>query len=315
MPQVVTHNGKFHADEATAIAILSIAIESFSLRRTRDDALHEAADMRIDVGRKYNPDTGDFDHHQREPTLTYPDGLPMASAGLVWHTHGRAAAKHILLAQSPPIEVEDARLDDICQRVTDSLIRPIDLYDTGNAPEPRPDDVSISQVVAWLNPVNIPGVPPVAQDLEDSVFMQIVDFIGVLLMNRIMAAYAWSESHRVIEQLIEQQDTPLLILDQNIRWKDHALDLDTEKRLKLVTFPTAPDGNWMVQTVPISPDSFDSVIDLPEAWAGLDGQEFADATGVPDAVFCHNGRFVMAAKSREGAVNLANQALQIAGAI
>lgn len=313
MPQVVTHNGKFHADEATAIAILTLATEEFQLKRTREQAQHDAADIRIDVGRKYNPDTGDFDHHQREPTLTYADGNPMASAGLVWHTHGRHAVKHTLLAQSPPIEPDDDCMATICDRVSNALIRHIDLVDTGNAPDPRDDDVSLSKAIGWLNPVNIPGVPQTHQSVEDNAFMEGVQFITRLLMNQIVAAYAWTESRSVIAKLIEEQTSPLLVLDQNIRWKDHALALDTEKRIKLVTFPTSPGGNWMIQTVPVSPESFESILDLPQAWAGLDGQEFADVTGVGDAVFCHNGRFVMAAQSRDGAIQLANQALEIAG--
>jgi uncharacterized UPF0160 family protein len=50
--------------------------------------------------------------------------------------------------------------------------------------------------------------------------------------------------------------------------------------------------------------------DLPEAWAGLRDAELAAVTGVPDAGFCHNGRFIAAAKSFEGVRAMAKLALQ-----
>ncbi len=39
--------------------------------------------------------------------------------------------------------------------------------------------------------------------------------------------------------------------------------------------------------------------DLPEAWAGRADAELAEVTGVPDARFCHAGRFMAVAGSRE----------------
>jgi uncharacterized UPF0160 family protein len=55
-----------------------------------------------------------------------------------------------------------------------------------------------------------------------------------------------------------------------------------------------------LHTVSVSPDSFDARADLPEAWAGLRDAELAAVTGVADAGFCHNGRFIASAKSYEG---------------
>ena len=47
---------------------------------------------------------------------------------------------------------------------------------------------------------------------------------------------------------------------------------------------------------------------------GLPADKLAEASGVADAVFCHNGRFICGAKSREGAVRLAEAALAQAAA-
>jgi uncharacterized UPF0160 family protein len=49
---------------------------------------------------------------------------------------------------------------------------------------------------------------------------------------------------------------------------------------------------------------------LPAAWAGLRDDALASVTGVADATFCHNGRFIAAVKSYQGARALASLALQ-----
>jgi uncharacterized UPF0160 family protein len=66
----------------------------------------------------------------------------------------------------------------------------------------------------------------------------------------------------------------------------------------------------MLHTVPASADSFDARADLPEAWAGLRDAELAAVTGVPDAGFCHNDRFIASAKSYEGIRTMASLALK-----
>jgi uncharacterized UPF0160 family protein len=66
----------------------------------------------------------------------------------------------------------------------------------------------------------------------------------------------------------------------------------------------------MIHTVPVSADSFKARADLPLSWAGLRDAELAAVTGVADAGFCHNGRFIAAAKSFEGIRAMANLALK-----
>ena len=48
---------------------------------------------------------------------------------------------------------------------------------------------------------------------------------------------------------------------------------------------------------------------LPESWGGKQDEELAQATGVQDARFCHRGLFMITAKSKEGAIKLAELAL------
>ena len=56
--------------------------------------------------------------------------------------------------------------------------------------------------------------------------------------------------------------------------------------------------------------SFETRKNLPEAWGGLKDEEFVKVSEISDAVFCHRALFMAVAKSREGAVKLAEMALK-----
>jgi len=72
-----------------------------------------------------------------------------------------------------------------------------------------------------------------------------------------------------------------------------------------------PDGSWRLHTVSLSASNFfQNRKDLPAEWAGLRDEEMARISGVPDAMFCHNGRFLAVAKTKEGALALAGKALE-----
>ena len=68
-------------------------------------------------------------------------------------------------------------------------------------------------------------------------------------------------------------------------------------------------GEWQLNTVSRTLDSFVARRELPAAWAGLRGEALAAATGVPDAAFCHANLFIAIARSRDGAMRLLEQAL------
>jgi uncharacterized UPF0160 family protein len=70
------------------------------------------------------------------------------------------------------------------------------------------------------------------------------------------------------------------------------------------------EQRYMIHTVPMSTESFEARADLPAPWAGLRDADLAAVTGVPDAGFCHNGRFIAAAKSYDGIRTMARLALE-----
>src|SRR5210317_735779 len=83
-----THDGRFHADEIFALAVLNLFYPDLEIIRSRDENVNKNSDIIVDVGHVYDPDNLIFDHHQRSFSLKRDSGIPYASFGLVWKNYG-----------------------------------------------------------------------------------------------------------------------------------------------------------------------------------------------------------------------------------
>jgi len=88
--------------------------------------------------------------------------------------------------------------------------------------------------------------------------------------------------------------------------QEHLFELESvadEDKAIYVLYPDDTAGNWRIQAVPISADSFESRKALPEAWRGLRDDELVNVSGVPGCIFVHasgfiGGEFVLVYMSR-----------------
>ncbi|NCC71203.1 MYG1 family protein, partial [bacterium] len=112
---IVTHNEKFHADEIFACASLLLIFPDSEIIRSRDENDFRKADIRVDVGEKNNPETLDFDHHQRGGAGYRENGFPYASFGLVWKEFGKKICKN----------------EEISKKIDRKLVQTIDALDFG----------------------------------------------------------------------------------------------------------------------------------------------------------------------------------------
>ena len=76
-----------------------------------------------------------------------------------------------------------------------------------------------------------------------------------------------------------------------------------------VIYPRTSDNFWGVKAMKKDLRTFDNRKNFPENWGGLRDEELQKITGVEDAVFSHKGLFMVVAKTKEGAIKLAELAL------
>ena len=290
MTTVATHPGNFHADDVFAVAVLGLVHGPLEIVRTRDAAALAAADVRVDVGGRSDPAAGDFDHHQRGGAGERPNGIRYASFGLVWKAFGERLAG----------EGADA--------IDERLVQGVDANDTGQNISAalfagiRP--MSVSGVIAAMNAV---WDEELSAEEEDARFASAVELASSILERELAGARAHHRALALVHEAIGRSGDPRIVeLDRKLPW--HETVVTTAPEALYVVYPKS-DG-WGLQAVPKALGEFENRRDLPAEWAGHSGEDLAAVTGVPDAIFAHAKRFYASARSREGILALAAQALR-----
>ena len=308
---IVTHSGKFHADDAWAVAVLNVLFSGSELIRTRDPAVIEAADFAIDVGGLWDPASGRFDHHQTGFNGARPSGVPYASAGLVWKEYGARCVATLAAAHTGHALTEDGARNLACAIDAD-IVQYLDLSDVGAAKN-APGGYGLSAVVSGFNPNWLDeqrlGYGQQAEAYRLLQFRKAMALLTDVLINAVRYRVGAMLAVEQVRQSELLEDGKVLLL------KNSALPWTSVVRKEMPTVLFVISHNlaeqrYMIHTVPLSADSFKARADLPLRWAGLRDAELAAVTGVADAGFCHNGRFIAAARSFEGISAMANLALQ-----
>lgn len=290
--RVATHNGSFHADDVFAVAVLQLLHgEALQIVRTRDAEQLAAADLRVDVGLRSDPATGDFDHHQRGGAGERPNGIRYASFGLVWRAFGAQLCGSEEIAQDLDLlVVQGVDANDVGQTIVESLVGHV-------------TPLTVSHAIGMMNP-NWDEDGSAAG--KDAAFLEAVALARGVLERAVRAAQAQARAAELVRSAIARAEDPRLIeLDRGMPW--HRELLANAPDALFVVYPREED--WGLQAVPRVLGEFANRKDLPERWAGMTDAALADVTGVADARFCHAGRFMAVAGSRDGALALARQAL------
>ncbi|PIQ68086.1 MAG: metal-dependent hydrolase [Candidatus Taylorbacteria bacterium CG11_big_fil_rev_8_21_14_0_20_46_11] len=285
---IVTHDGKFHADDVFSVALLKRIYGDATISRTRKAEDIGRADVVVDVGGVYDEALGRFDHHQKGGAATRENGIPYASFGLVWRAYGEKLCT-------------DA---SVARRVEEVLVLSIDANDNGvDLSTPTIADVSGYELSDAIRAF----VPTWQEDesVLEGLFADAVAFASHIIEREIIRAEAFVAGERAVRSAYEKaSDKSLVILDEDYSWKSILAKLPEPL---YVIHPQ--NGTWRLCSVRDNPHQFENRKDLPEAWAGLRDEALASVTGVFDAVFCHRNRFMAVARTREGVLALAKKAL------
>jgi uncharacterized UPF0160 family protein len=290
---VVTHYRDFHADDVFAIAIIKILFPKINITRAEfnDKKTIEKADIRVDIGGKYNPETLDFDNHQSEGAGFRDNSIPYASCGLVWHHFGMEIVKDLT----------------IFEEIDKKIIQTIDAVDNGveisEVKIIRP--YTISDYIFSLNP----QWPDENLKNFDKKFKYAVEFAVHVLNTEIDKIRRRLDSEiKLKEYIIKNDNKNYLIIEEDLPWKDYVI---SNTSYKFVIKHDSITKRWNINAVPLIVDSFDTRDSFPKNWSGLRGEELERVSGVNGAIFCHRGLFFAVAKTKENAIELVERALNI----
>lgn len=300
MLKIGTHSGSFHADDAVGISILRILNQDAEIIRTRDAEVLAGCDYVVDVGGVHDPKAGRFDHHQKGFSKKRENGTPYAGAGLVWAEFGEAFVRKV----SPELTAEQVAF--VAETVDTVLIQYVDAVDSGVF-VPGPIEFGLASIIGNFNAVwtDIEG-------LDDYRFEQASHLAGMALVSLVRAQAAEQLAGERVRSAPQLCDGRVLVLDTP-RLPFERYVAEEMPEVLYVVYPESRGQQYQVKVVPAVLGTFEARRDLPAAWAGLRDSALAEVTGVSDAVFCHNGRFICGAQSREGAIALASLALTLEG--
>jgi uncharacterized UPF0160 family protein len=292
MFNVGTHNGPFHADETLACAVLlALALKQgggYEVVRTRDPKVLETCGIVVDVGGVYDNDKCRFDHHQIEgKPVDRENGVPFSSAGLVWKHFGRDLVS----------------CNEVHKLVDEKLFQAVDSLDNGYGERnivAGLEHVTFSDVVSGFNPTWQEDTSPAAFDAR---FTDATKF-AMAVLNRTIAE---CEAAFAAQSLVtSQKGESVIVIDRYAPVMDTIIE--TSATAQFLVYPS-PGGEWMIQCVPPAKGSFAQRKPLPAEWAGKRGKDLDAVTGEDGGIFCHAGRFIAGASTKEQAIRLAQMAL------
>jgi len=285
---IVTHNGKFHADDVFAVATVSLVFgKKFRLIRTRDENIISKGDIVIDVGGVYNNKRNRFDHHQMLGAGKRKNGIPYSSLGLVWKKFGREVCG-------------DKKISDYLDK---RFIQQIDAVDNGfdiaklkfDVPSYNISDVIDAWVPAWDEKVD-----------TDKAFQKAVDIAKKILQREIIKAKSKFKAEKFVKAAYyKSRDKRIIVLDKY--YPSQELAVNFMPKTKFIIYPQ--NGVWSVRATRRNLLDFKIKNPFPRSWSGKRDGELIKISGIKDAIFCHRNLFLAVAKSREGAIRLAKIAL------
>lgn len=283
----VTHNGSFHADDLFATAALSILNNGhIKIVRTREEEWFEKGDYVYDVGGIYDPKINRFDHHQMGGAGIRFNGIPYSSFGLVWKKFGERICGSL----------------EIALKIDEKLVQAIDANDNG---------INLFDVKGEVAPYTIQDIffnfrPSWKEEQDyDANFMKLLHFVVEILKREIVNTRNALEVASIVKKAYEEaEDKRVIIFEGTYPWFETINEYS--EPLYVISKKV---GVWRAEAVRKEKYKFETRKPFPEAWAGKRDEEMAKVSGVSDAIFCHNGRFLVVAKSKEGIIELVKKAL------
>jgi uncharacterized UPF0160 family protein len=290
----VTHGGVGHADDMMAAAIILtfeiIRSPSCIYRRNPTEAELASPDVLVfDTGGQFDPEIGNFDHHQQgfAEARTTGNCTPYSSVGLIWreleqllHTHSDHESRLAALAY---VDVQ--------------LIEHIDAHDNGTLKVDGSQPImTVAQMLSGFNPNDLDAT----SDDFDTDWGTAVKVAEALLMNTLERGTAIHAAKQDVLSAPVVGQT--LVLEKYVPYQGVLSEHPEYSDLLYVTHPSQR-GGWVVTTISSAP--FVNKKSFPESWAALTDEALEEASGIKGVTFCHRGLFMVATVDKESALAVA----------
>lgn len=328
---IAVHAQPHHADDVFCVACMKFINPNITIIRTRDEDELAKVDFRIDVGQKYDPTTGDFDHHQEtfleRHKNPYPDklkeGPKLAGFGLIWRHYSIDIIKAIINKLNKEanlnFEVSDKVIDYVDEHIESGLVAAVDALDNGEGRIFSLDTgyirlPSIIKFIQNYNPCSwLEGFD------YDAFFNRAVEMAQIYLEREVVKLYGQVQAIDPVLKKCAESEDGYLVLEQYLPWGPVFTKFPEEtKHIKFVIYPCT-DG-WMFQSPylktsvdrdrfmlyhPLTGEKRKQRYVTPSNLCGKQTEDIEKITGIKDTTFIHLGGFVGSCKTIDSALALA----------
>jgi len=322
--KIGTHNGAFHCDEVLACAMLKQLPEykEAEIVRTRDQALLDKCDIVVDVGGVFDPKTHRYDHHQKTFEDTVSSLLPekpfvtkLSSAGLIYVHFGKK-----LIAQLIGKQEDHDLTEKIFDKVYEKLMEEVDANDNGIATHDGKARYAVTTTLASRVANLRPHWNDEDQDFDKG-FYKAMALVWPEFEDRVhFYEKVWWPAREIVAKALENRFSvhssgKILLLDNGgCPFKEHLYELEDEQDISgeiLYVLFTDQNGSWRILAVGVKDEAFKSRLALPEEWRALRDEKLSEKCGTKGAVFVHASGFIGGNKTKEGALEMADNALKM----
>jgi len=282
-----THNGKFHADDVMATAILRLLLGDIKVTRTRDEDILKKLDLVYDIA------LGEFDHHQLNKKIR-ENNIPYAACGLIWKEFGAR------VIQTFNSQLEETNISSIFDYVDKNLVQGIDAADNGMNIKSEIKVTTISDIIQSFNPTWD------SKDSKDDAFEEAAQYAAEVLKRIINRQISVIKARIIVDDAFQTRTmNEIMILKIGCPWLQHLLKIDVNSEVLFVISPGDRNGDYKIQAVKKAVDSFETRKDLLETIRGKSSEEINSIIKIKDAIFCHKAGFIASTKSMESALKIA----------
>ena len=288
---LVTHSGKFHADEVFATAFLTTLVDNPVICRVNDVPSDLSASVLI-----YDIGYGKYDHHMKDFDLRHDSGVKYASFGLVWKEFGM---KYLKL-------VDEKFADTVFSMVEHELVEGIDAIDNGEFPEINAN-YSYKSIDSIIGDFNSTWDEDTDNDIY---FKQAVDVALMIFSSVIKKCFSKAKAQEYVEEAIDKSENHIMFLEQHMPFKDFVITSNNPKA-KDILFTITPSNRsgYNIHTIPKDKNTHVTRCDFPKEWGGLSNHELQEVSGVKSATFCHSSLFLAVCEELDDAYLMAKKAL------
>lgn len=288
---LITHSGKFHADDVFATAFLSTLMDNPVVCRVNTVPNDLDADTIV-----YDIGYGKYDHHMKDFDMRHASGVKYASFGLLFKDRGM---EYLNLVDSQYASM-------VFPMIEKELVESIDAIDNGEFPEINTDYTykSIDSIIGDFN---------ATWDDEtdnDIYFKQAVDVALMIFSAVVKKCLAKAKAKEIVDEAIENSEEHIMFLDKYVPFKDFVITSENPKAKDILFAITPSNRNgYAVHTIPKDKNAHTTRCDFPKEWGGLVDEELQQVSQVESATFCHSTLFLASCRDLDDAYLLAKKAI------